>query len=494
MKIFVKEHWRSVLLYCISGIMLLLLFYMAVDTSIWVDEAYTMGIIRYSIPELISVTAQDVHPPLYYIIVKLVFLLIGIEDVYAGVIVARIISLVPYVIMWIMSITYIRRQFGELTGSLFSLCLVTAPQMIAIGLEIRMYSWAMLFLLVAFLAIYRLVLVGKREISTYIILGSAVLCAFYTHYFAAIAAAAILAVYLVFILLYDRRQFYPFSIMCAVDAVLYFPWIVVAFGQIQDVSQEYWIAPIDRAALIRYFWYAFRMDDSQVGKIAGTLFVAVSLVCVGIVINNRKQKECLLAFGAMAVMPLTVAAGIAASLLLRPVFVERYMIPTFACFWLGFVFLVSKCGKKQYVFTGISVLFLGIGILQYGMNLTNVLENREEMVATEELFSSMGRDDIIVHTNLNTEIPAAYYCGESTQYMVEESSTLKIDQIVFDNVENTIEPDEIKNLVTEGKKVWCFIYPDITIMDEEWQQLTKQGQYMGDYVLDWCEFQVYAWN
>lgn len=241
-----KEHWRSILLYCVSGIMLILLFYMAVDSSTWVDEAYTMGIIRYSIPELISVTAQDVHPPLYYIIVKLIFICTGIEDIYLGVIVARIVSLVPFAIMWILSITYIRRFFGELTGSLFSLCLVTAPQMIATGLEIRMYSWAMLFLLVAFLAVCRLVLVGRREIGTFLVLGSAVLCAFYTHYFAAIAVAILLAIYMVFILIYDRKQLAPFLLMCAVDAILYFPWIMVAFSQIRQVSQDYWIAPIDR--------------------------------------------------------------------------------------------------------------------------------------------------------------------------------------------------------------------------------------------------------
>lgn len=222
--------------------------------------------------------------------------------------------------------------------------------------------------------------------------------------------------------------------------------------------------------------------------------MAVSVLCVGIVMKNRKQKECLLAFGAMAVMPITVAAGVLASILLRPVFVERYMLPTLACFWLGFAFLLSKFGKRQYLFTAISVLFLGIGIMQYSSNITIVLENRERMEAAEELFSSMGSNDIIVHTSLNTEIPVAYYCGDSLQYLIEESSTLKIDQIVFDNVANTITPDDINNLITEGKKVWCFVYPDITIMDEEWKQLVNEGRHLGEYVLDWCQFYVYRLN
>lgn len=489
-----KEHWRSILLYGISGVALLLLVYMAVDTSLWIDESYTMGIVRYSIPEIISITAKDVHPPLYYIIVKTIFMCTGIEDIYLGVVVARIVSLVPFAIMWILSITCIRRFFGELTGALFSLCLVTAPHMIDTGLEIRMYSWSMLFLLLIYLMIDRLATINCEKTSAYIVLGMSVLCAFYTHYFAAVAAAAMLGVFFLYLIFCDRKQLGLFLFMCVMDAILYLPWLFVAYKQIKTISSGYWIAKIDKAAKERFFWYVYRLDDSLVGVVASFIFVAVSILCIYIVIKNRKDKKYWMALGAMASMLLTTLGGVLASRVFRPVFVERYMLPTFACFWLGYAFLISKIGKKLYLYTGIAIVFIILTIIQYSANIVDVCENRKEMKDAQELFDTMQDDDIIIHSNLHTQIPVAYYCQNSEQYLTYEASTLKIDQIVFDNIRDMSYVEDIREYVEDGKRVWCFVYPGVTFLTEEWQQIVAKGEYKGDYFLDWCQFKVYMWN
>lgn len=39
--------------------------------DIWYDELFSMGLAVQPLGELISITARDVHPPLYYMIVKL---------------------------------------------------------------------------------------------------------------------------------------------------------------------------------------------------------------------------------------------------------------------------------------------------------------------------------------------------------------------------------------------------------------------------------------
>ncbi|MBU2543643.1 glycosyltransferase family 39 protein, partial [Patescibacteria group bacterium] len=40
-----------------------------ITRGFWGDEAWTAVISRLSIPEIIQVTGQDFHPPLYYLIV-----------------------------------------------------------------------------------------------------------------------------------------------------------------------------------------------------------------------------------------------------------------------------------------------------------------------------------------------------------------------------------------------------------------------------------------
>ena len=40
------------------------------DSTYWYDEMFSIRLIRMPIKELIEATANDVHPPLYYLILK----------------------------------------------------------------------------------------------------------------------------------------------------------------------------------------------------------------------------------------------------------------------------------------------------------------------------------------------------------------------------------------------------------------------------------------
>ena len=42
----------------------------ALSYDIWVDEAFSLRMIQHPYRRIIQLTAQDVHPPLYYIILK----------------------------------------------------------------------------------------------------------------------------------------------------------------------------------------------------------------------------------------------------------------------------------------------------------------------------------------------------------------------------------------------------------------------------------------
>lgn len=482
------------ILYFLSGLGVLLLLYMAFDTSVWVDEAYTLGIVKYSVSDLIYVTAQDVHPPLYYLIVKLVLFLMRVKNLYTVVIAARIVSVIPYVLIWILSLTYIRREYGKECGALFSVCIISAPHMIANALEIRMYSWAMFFILLIFLTTVKLIAGNKKDIKQFIFLGIWVLCAFYTHYFACISAAVILLFFFIWIILYNRNQFVPFCIMAVIEAVLYMPWMLIAFRQIKAVSGDYWIEPIDRAALWRYFWYAFRMDENTLGKLCGYVLVALSIFCMVLIIRNYRKGNDIPALMGMAVMPLTVVAGIVASLLIRPVFVERYMLPSLGCFWLGFCCILSAIRKEKRIIAGVSVLFLFMGVWQYTTALTDVKENRVEMHEVRNLYEAMDENDIMLHTSLNTEVPAAVYCPDSRQFLIEETPTLAIDQLVFENVEGIMEAGDTDALQRQENTLWCIAYPNAETMTEEWQEKLQKGTYIGTYSIDWCQFEVYKWN
>ncbi len=58
------------LLICLSIVMLGRSILLCFSRDIWYDELFTVSMAEHSYGELVRFTAADVHPPLYYIIVK----------------------------------------------------------------------------------------------------------------------------------------------------------------------------------------------------------------------------------------------------------------------------------------------------------------------------------------------------------------------------------------------------------------------------------------
>ena len=48
----------------------LLQFVLCFSSDIWYDELFTVGFVSQPVGRMISLAARDVHPPLYYLMVK----------------------------------------------------------------------------------------------------------------------------------------------------------------------------------------------------------------------------------------------------------------------------------------------------------------------------------------------------------------------------------------------------------------------------------------
>lgn len=136
----------------LSIMMLLKSLSLCFSDDIWYDELFTVGMIEHSYGDLIAFTARDVHPPLYYCIVKFFVELCKLfAPAWDTVVPAKIASLLPYFILLVYSVTLVRKRFGMFTGGFFLFCVISMPQLSAYTVEMRMYSWALLFVTAAFL-------------------------------------------------------------------------------------------------------------------------------------------------------------------------------------------------------------------------------------------------------------------------------------------------------------------------------------------------------
>ena len=178
------------------------------SSDIWYDELFTMGMVEHSYGELIGFTARDVHPPLYYFIGKFVLdlckLIFPLAD---RVIIIKIVSVMPYFLLFIYAVTFLRKRFGLFVSGVFLFCILAMPQMSAYTVEMRMYGWALFFVTAAFFHVYEIMCDGEnKKYWNYVAILLYGLAAAYTQYFACVAVVMVYLCLLVWIVLCYRKN------------------------------------------------------------------------------------------------------------------------------------------------------------------------------------------------------------------------------------------------------------------------------------------------
>ena len=137
----------------------------AFHNNVWFDEAYSVGMARQTFGDIWNIGGHDVHPVLYYWILRIINLIAG-----QCVMAYRIVSVIPIAIMMVLGYTHIRKDFGEKVGFFFTFLSVFLPPMATYAIEVRMYSWAILT--VTLLAIYAYRLAKEDNTKNWIAAGA----------------------------------------------------------------------------------------------------------------------------------------------------------------------------------------------------------------------------------------------------------------------------------------------------------------------------------
>jgi hypothetical protein len=183
--------------------------------SPWGDEAGTLLTVRESLDNLIRFAAQDVHPPLYYLLLYY-WQRIPLNIDWA--VQARLLS-VCFALLGTVSLDRLWGRRLEERARLTLLALWTlSPCLLLYARMCRSYTLQALFAIVAVAMLLRVS--GKSTRRDAALLALALLGALYTHYVVGIALIAAANL----VLFYRRRWRPALAIDCAV-AIAYLPWI-----------------------------------------------------------------------------------------------------------------------------------------------------------------------------------------------------------------------------------------------------------------------------
>ena len=105
------------------GISILILIYMFISplthTILHIDEYWTYSLVNLTFMQGMTVAVHDVHPILYYLILYLFKPIAGSDNFYFF----KVLSIVPYLLLLVVSATKIKDDHGWLTAGLFTFSL-----------------------------------------------------------------------------------------------------------------------------------------------------------------------------------------------------------------------------------------------------------------------------------------------------------------------------------------------------------------------------------
>lgn len=542
---------RDIAGFFLLGLSLLMLgrsLMLCFSNDIWYDELFTVGMAEHSYGELVRFTAADVHPPLYYCIVKLFADLCKLIKPGIGTVIpAKIVSVLPYFILLIYAVTLMRKRFGLFVGGLFLFCVTAMPQLPAYTVEVRMYGWALLFVTAAFLHASELVQKQKRGLH-----GAALtfygLAAAYTQYFACVA---VVMVYLWVLLVFwrrDRRRVREWLLCVAVSVIGYVPWLFALAGQLGAVSENYWILPLTWRSLggcVKFLMKPAFTDD-RVNTVLAVLLSAAyfALWCrwVSKLYHYRREKyeskensgeiwkaedegsaeRFFLATAGIWVLAGLVAFGFAASFLIRPVFVYRYMIPAMGCFWLGFALCLDDALCKPKVEKtereeghagrhnirrnriardagiALTVLIVIVGLRDYRAFMGEEEYKIRLMAETEDAFSMIGPQDSVLYNFDQVQAVTGYYLPETVERYLWRAEGEKLIQEITSPCGELTDVQEIKKMLEtmkaegQGKNLW-FIGSFNSREDivAEWRKAGFEVEETGSFLLERYWFNLY---
>lgn len=381
----------------------------AFHTNIWFDESYSVAISNHSFSEIWNIGGNDVHPVFYYMMLKIISLIFG-----NNILVFRLFSIVPIVILSILGITHIRKDYGERTGIIFSFLTLFLPIIAAYSSEIRMYTWVMLFVTIT--AIYaNRIYKNELSIKNWVIFALFSLLSAYTHYYG-LMFAGIINVILFIYLLKNRKgknkDLKIFIIQAVVECLLYVPWLYYFIKQLTSVGGGYWIKLDFPDTLYNVLGIQYM---GSLSNIFGFCFAICLYIYLGFVIYRCKKERISVKNARNSLILYVLIVFIAFLISLKsPILYPRYLM-TITGLLIFFIADIMAKEKSKYITIEICIIIFVTSLIS-NINIINNNYDNTNMKQIEYLEENIKDDDIIVYSNIGNGSVFAVYFKDNKQY------------------------------------------------------------------------------
>lgn len=581
----------------------------AFGQDIWFDEVFSVNFIQHSYREIAALTGKDVHPPLYYWYLKL-FHDIGkvLVPAASSIVLCKLASMLPFVGIFVYTLTAIRKNFGLHVAGLFWFLVMTMPQISNYTVEIRMYSLALFFITAAFVHSCELirafsaqgvseaertaepgaaagteetaepgVAAGTEEAAEPGAAGSEVtsgavlasgsvtgenglikwwkknkhwllfwvygILTAYTQYYACVAVIAIyIALFVFFVVKAHKGKTEKTSckkthiykeqlkeqeailtkapvkgwkaehtteqetgriagkcigkvLLCAGLSVLaYLPWLPFFFSQVQTVSSSYWIQPLTWKSIFGCMKYIFLPVSYAVKK--NYVLACVMILLFGaaflysFLMKRKDARGRFFLLTGLWIAVFTTLIGFVCSILNRPIFVYRYLIPCLGAMWLvAAVVLWDFIEKNWGILLFVPFLLSGYSNMQgfYGE------ENKKiaEMKATQSFLADFPKDAVVLCNFNHVQAVTACYLKDSNEIWLYGSNPEDLIAELLPQCRGLEDTTELSQLVKERNVYFFGSFNSREELLKEWEAEGIAYTEEGTYLLERYYFNVY---
>jgi len=219
-------------------------------SDLWSDEIYTKSMLGGSLSDFFAKFKNDLHPPLYYLGLRLFTGLFGLSAISL-----RLFSVLGVLSTILLGYFSGQRVFGKQGALYFCLMLISVPMLAAYSHQARMYTWAAFSVTGVFIYSYLFMRTGKNR--DLVLLFVFTVIAMYIHYYS--MAAAFVANMFVFLHLLrtKNKKWLPHLFSLLLATILFLPWLFMFIIQVTKVQHAFWAPEVSLKAILSCFTIPF---------------------------------------------------------------------------------------------------------------------------------------------------------------------------------------------------------------------------------------------
>ncbi len=451
-----KSENKKIILYILLSlnmlVILAMMFLMIKNICLNYDEFFSVNWTALSWKDLMATLKADVHPPLYYVGLKLIRTIFG-----TGILPARIYSLVPSLFLVLLTFL-VKRELGWKAAFWYLNFLMGNVFWFQKSTEIRMYPWLAFWCVCNAFFFYEVMQHKKRKY--WILFAVSGVAAAYTQYYGIpLMVCTYIGLGLWSFFSKDKKNIISWLLVCGVTVLCYLPWLPVAFSQIFTVTGNYWI-PFPESKV----WVLMELVDSTIPYVTYVYMLILLLMPVlafvlFLLLKGQNKARAWWMLVTVSGVWFTWAIGMGYMLLKdRPVLVSRYLIAGLIVFMLGSAAFMEKVPAV------VVALFCGV----FFVTGSNYFYQRYDSVRHDQT------DKLLAFCDDNIKETDHVYFWEDGYGYLSFCMNYYIDS------ENIHEMNSNNREMEEDATIWFFQNERVD-GNENVKQIESEMEYVGEY-------------